>query len=54
MFTLFGLALFSMVVKRYKYRERGDKPYDQSVIEEIFRQRNQMRSPTPDYDDLDA
>ena len=35
-FTVFGLALFSMVVKQYKYRESDDRPYDQSVIEEIF------------------
>ena len=52
--ALFGFVVFSTVVKRYKYRERDDRPYDQSVVEEIFHRRNLMRSPTPDYDDLDA
>ena len=27
--VLVGLILFLIVVKRYKYRERGDRPYDQ-------------------------
>ena len=52
--ALFGFIGFSIVVKRYKYRERDDRPYDQSVVEEIFHRRNLMRSQTPDYDNLDA
>ena len=51
--ALVGVIVFSVVVKRYKYRERDDRPYDQSVVEEIFDRRNRMRSPTPDYDDVD-
>ena len=45
-----GVIASSVVVKRYKYRERDDRPYDQSMVEEIFDRRNRMRSPTPDYD----
>ena len=52
--ALFGFIVFSIMAKRYKYRERDDRPYDQSVVEEIFHRRNLMRSPTPDYEDLDA
>ena len=37
--ALIGLILFSVVAKRYKYRERDDRPYDQSQIEEIFYRR---------------
>ena len=37
--ALVGLILFSVVAKRYKYRERDDRPYDQSQIEEIFYRR---------------
>ena len=47
--ALVGLAVFSVVVKRYKYCERDDRPYDQSIVEEIFERRNRMKSPTPDY-----
>ena len=52
--ALFGFIMFSIMAKRYKYRERDDRPYDQSVVEEIFHRRNLMRSPTPDYEDLDT
>ena len=52
--ALFGFIVFSIMAKRYKYRERDDRPYDQSVVEEIFHRRNLMRSPTPDYEDLDS
>ena len=52
--ALFGLVVFSIVVKQYKYRERDDRPYDQSVVEEIFHRRNLMRPASLDYDDLDA
>ena len=45
--------LFFMV-RRYKYKERDDRPYDQSVVKDIFIRRAQMRSPTPDYDDMDG
>ena len=34
--ALFGLTMFSIVIKQYKFRERDDRPYDQSVVEEIF------------------
>ena len=47
--ALIGLVLFSVVAKRYKYRERDDRPYDQSMVEEIYHRRNLMRPPTPDY-----
>ena len=47
---LIGLILFSVVAKRYKYRERDDRPYDQSQIEEIFYRRTLMHSPSPDRD----
>ena len=40
--ALIGLILFSVVAKRYKYRERDDRPYDQSQIEEIFYRRTLM------------
>ena len=51
--ALIGLVLFLFVAKRYKYRERDDRPYDQSMVEEIFYRRNLMRPPTPDYDSID-
>ena len=50
--ALVGLVLLSVVVKRYKYRERDDRPYDHSIVEEIFDRRNRMRSPTPDYNGI--
>ena len=34
--ALIGFGLFAVAAKRYKYRERDDKPYDQSQVEEIF------------------
>ena len=45
--ALVSLILFSVVARRYKYRERDDRPYDQSQIEEIFYRRTLMRSPSP-------
>ena len=48
--ALFGCVLLSIVVKRYKYRERDGRPYDQSVVEEIFHRRTLMRSQSLDYD----
>ena len=52
MVALFGLVVFSIVIKQYKYRERDDRPYDQSVVEEIFHRHTLLRSQTrPDYDD---
>ena len=47
---LIGLILFSVVAKRYKYRERDDRPYDQSQIEEIFYRRTLIHSPSTDTD----
>ena len=51
--ALIGVALLSVVAKRYKYRERDDRPYDQSMVEEIFYRRNLMRPPTPENDEID-
>ena len=31
-----GLVLFSVVARRYKYRQRGELPYDQSDIEDVY------------------
>ena len=42
--ALVGLILFSVVAKKYKYRERDDRPYDWSAIEEIFYRRILTRS----------
>ena len=50
--ALIGIVLFSIAVKRYKYRERDDKPYDQSVVEEIFYRRTLMRPATQNYDEI--
>ena len=51
MVALIGIVLFSIAVKRYKYRERDDRPYNQSVVEEIFYRRTLTRPVTPDYDE---
>ena len=45
--ALVGLILFSVVAKKYKYRERSDRPCDQSQVEGIFYRRILMRSPSP-------
>ena len=37
--ALVGLVLFSVVAKKYKYRERDNRPYGWSAIEEIFYRR---------------
>ena len=34
--ALLGLILFVIVAKKYVYRERDDRPYNQSQVEEIF------------------
>ena len=34
--ALIGLLMFSIVAKRYQYRERDDPPYDQMAVEEVF------------------
>ena len=52
--TCGGLVVLFFMVRRYKYKERDDRPYDQSVVKDIFIRRAQMRSPTPDYDDMDG
>ena len=50
-----GIVLFTLVVKRYQYRERDDRTYDQSVVEEIFYRQtlnnNSVRPATPYYDE---
>ena len=33
---LTGLVLFSLAVKRYRYRERNDPPYNQVIVEEVY------------------
>ena len=50
--AVIGLILFSVVAKRYKYRERDDRPYDYTMVEDIFDRRNRMRPPSPDYEDI--
>ena len=52
--AIVGLISFAVVAKQYKYRERDDRPYDYTMVEEIFDRRNRMRPPTPDYDDDSA
>ena len=49
--AVIGLILFAFVARRYKYRERDDRPYDYYIVEDIFDRRNRMRPPSPDYDD---
>ena len=49
--AMVGLFLFVVVAKRYKYRERDDRPYNYTMVEDIFDRRNHMRPPSPDYDD---
>ena len=45
-----GLVIFSIVAKKYKYRERDDPPYDQMVVEEVYaRNINQMAGQTQVY-----
>ena len=41
--AMVGLILFSVASKRYKYRRRGDEPYSQSQIEDIFSRRIEQR-----------
>ena len=50
--ALIGLILFSAVAKIYKYRERDDRPYDYTMIEDIFERSNRMKPPSPDYEDI--
>ena len=49
--AMIGLILFAFVARRYKYRERDDRPYDYYIVEDIFDRRNRMRPPSLDYDD---
>ena len=49
--ALVGFCLFAVVAKTYKYRERDDRPYDFTMVEDIFDRRNRMRPPSPDYGD---
>ena len=50
-----GLIIFSVASKRYKYRERDDRPYDYTMVEDVFDRRNRARETTPDilYSDSD-
>ena len=50
--ALIGLILFSAVAKRYKCRERDDRPYDYTMVEDIFEQCTRMRPQSPDYEDI--
>ncbi len=52
--AIVGLLLFAFVARRYKYRERDDRPYDYTMVEDIFDRRNRMRPPSPDYDDYSS
>ena len=49
--AMIALILFSVVARRYKYRERDDRQYDYTVVEDIFDRCNRMRPPSLDYDD---
>ena len=33
---MIGLILFAFVARRYKYRERDDRPYDYYTVEDIL------------------
>ena len=49
--SLMGLLLFSLMAKRYRYRERDDPPYDQAFVEEVFARtvrRNTYQVHSPD------
>ena len=46
-----GLLLFVIIARRYRYRERDDRPYDYTMVEDIFDRCNRMRPPSPDYDE---
>ena len=49
--ALIGLIIFSIMVKRYRYRERDDPPYDQAYVEEVFARnvtRNTYQVHSPD------
>ena len=35
-FALIGFVLFSIVAKKYKYRERDDRPYDQRFVIDVY------------------
>ena len=49
--AMIGLLLFAVVARWCKYRERDDRPYDYTIVEDIFDHRNHMRLPFLDYDD---
>ena len=34
--ALIGLVMFSIVARRYKYRERDDRPYDQRFVVDVY------------------
>ena len=40
--ALFGLCLFIIAVKKYKYRKREEEPFSQAQVEEIFSRRIQQ------------
>ena len=52
--AIVGLILFGVVARRYRYRERDDRPYDYTMVEDIFDRRNRMRPPSPNYDDYSS
>ena len=45
--ALIGFALFSVVAKWYKYRERDDKPYDQRFVIDVY---NRYLTQAHDYE----
>ena len=34
--ALIGVVMFSIVARRYKYRERDDRPYDQRFVVDVY------------------
>ena len=49
--ALVGLILFLIVVKRYKYREREDRPYDQRFVIDIYdKDLRRVNNYGPSYD----
>ena len=51
--ALLGLILFSIVAKRYKYRQRDDRPYDQRFVVDVYdRYLKPANDSGPSYDSV--
>ena len=49
--ALIGLILFSVAARKYKYRERDDRPYDQRFVIDVYnRYLNQVQDNEPSSD----